>query len=381
MTIIGHILQLISFMQLPRSRKQIVFYSEGRASWEHLETLISDLLSSPDTPVCYITSGKDDPGLQIAHANYAAFLTDEGWVRNWLFENIDTDVMVMTMPDLDLYQVKRSHHPVHYIYAQHSLVSLHMAYRTGAFDHFDTILCSGPYHMREIKAMEEKYNLSKKKLIEHGYSRLFNIRDEGHKREGLDTDKTSPKHVLIAPSWGPQGLIETVGSIIVNNLLDSGYKVTLRPHPQTVKFSKNKIDNILKRNGSNPLFSLEVDVSGQNSLHESDVMISDWSGAALEYAFGLKKPVLYIDVPEKVNNPHYEELEIVPFEFWVRDKIGRVLPVQKLDQIDTVLSDIINSSQMSSDIEKVCRENLFDATVNNKPISHIRNIIQDKNKD
>ena len=32
-------------------------------------------------------------------------------------------------------------------------------------------------------------------------------------------------------------------------------------------------------------------------------MVSDWSGAALEYSFGLKKPVIFLDLPKKVNNP------------------------------------------------------------------------------
>mgnify|MGYP003326545469 CR=1 FL=1 len=46
-------------------------------------------------------------------------------------------------------------------------------------------------------------------------------------------------------------------------------------------------------------------MSTQESLHRSDLMISDWSGAALDYALGLNKPVLFIDVPRKVNNLDY----------------------------------------------------------------------------
>lgn len=347
----------------------------------HLEELIGDLLHSSDIPVCYITSGENDPGLQYDHENYTAFLTDEGWVRNWLFENIDTDVMVMSMPDLGQYQLKRSHHPVHYIYVQHSLVSLHMAYRKGAFDHFDTIFCSGPYHMKEIRAMESMYGLQAKKLVEYGYSRLFRIMDEDDKRTPEVTGCNKPKHVLIAPSWGTQGLIETVGVEIVQLLLDGGFKLTLRPHPQTLKFSKNKIDIIRKRFGLNPLFTLEVDVASQDSLHKSDVMISDWSGAALEYAFGLLKPVLYIDVPEKANNPEYKELGLAPFENWVRKEIGRILPLQELHRVNEMLAEIVNSDRLKEEIIKVRSANIFDSTVNENAISHIFRLIQDKSKD
>ena len=42
----------------------------------------------------------------------------EGHIRNWIFENLVADVMVMTTPDLDQYQLKRSVNKVHYIYAR-----------------------------------------------------------------------------------------------------------------------------------------------------------------------------------------------------------------------------------------------------------------------
>jgi hypothetical protein len=135
-------------MQLPKEQRRLTFYSEGKNYWPHLEGLIREVLATSDIPVCYISSGKDDPGLFLEHANYLTFKIDEGFVRNWLFENIETDVMVMTMPDLHQYQVKKSKHKVHYVYVQHSLVSLHMAYRKGAFDHYDTIFCGTTSHQR-----------------------------------------------------------------------------------------------------------------------------------------------------------------------------------------------------------------------------------------
>ena len=53
--------------------------------------------------------------------------------------------------------------------------------------------------------------------------------------------------------------------------------------------------------------------------------MSDWSGVALEYAFGLVRPVLFVDVPRKVNNAEYERLGIEPIEASIREKVGRVV--------------------------------------------------------
>ena len=116
---------------------------------------------------------------------------------------MDVDVVVMTMPDLNQFQIKRSRFSVHYVYVQHSLVSLHMIYRKGAFDHFDTVFCSGDHHIAEIRAMESKYKLPRKNLVKHGYGRLDSILSERARRRRSSADRPAvKKHVLIAPSLG-----------------------------------------------------------------------------------------------------------------------------------------------------------------------------------
>jgi len=319
-----HLKAVMRFMQLPKSQRRLTFYCEGKNYWPHLEGLIKQILATSDVPICYISSDDNDPGLSLKHKNLQTFKIDEGFVRNYLFENLETEIMVMTMPDLHQYQVKRSKHKVHYVYLQHSLVSLHMIYRKGAFDHYDTIFCAGPHHLKEVRATEKKYNLPKKNLVKHGYARLDSIVAEAKKHP--KTNKNNPKHILIAPSWGPDCIIELgLGGNIVDKLLTAGYQVTLRPHPQTIKFANDKISSILKKHNQNKLFTFEANVAGQKSLHASDVMICDWSGAALDYAFGLNKPVLFIDVPKKVNNQDYQDIDIEPFEVSIRDKIGTVI--------------------------------------------------------
>ena len=66
-------------------------------------------------------------------------------------------------------------------------------------------------------------------------------------------------------------------------------------------------------------------------------MISDWSGAALDYAFGLGKPVVFVDTPRKINNPDYQELGIEPFEVAIRETIGQVLSLDNIDNIAELL--------------------------------------------
>ena len=338
---IKYILQANKFLLLPDGMRRIVFYSEGKNYWPIFKGLIDGILHQSELNVCYITSGKDDPGFEYHDRRFKSFLIDESYVRNWLFENMKADVFIMTMPDLNNYQVKRSKHPVHYIYVQHALMSLHMAYRHGAFDWFDTVFCSGPHHVKEIRCLEEKYNLPQKKILEHGYARLDSI----IKQERLTKVERDYKHALFAPSWGHNAVIEIgLGDQVVEKLLSFGYKVTFRPHPETLKSSAKIIDQIVSKHKENKMFLYEKGVSSLDSFHESDFMISDWSSAALEYSFGLRKPVIFLDLPKKINNPMYREIDIIPLEVSVRKDIGVVTGV---DQLTTSLVNSLSYGQVN----------------------------------
>ena len=344
MKFIRFLRNVIRFLQLPPKSRSLTFYSEGRNYWGYLEPLLSEVLSTSDVAVCYISSDENDPGLLLEHPNFRTFVIDEGHVRDWLFRNIEADVFVMTMPDLNQYQVKRSRHAVHYVYVQHSLVSLHMVYREGAFDHYDTIFCAGPHHIRETRAIEAEYGLRPKNLVAHGYGRLDTILRQSRGRSSKVAQAGSHRHVLVAPSWGPEGMIESgVGDAVVDHLLRRNWRVTLRPHPQTYKFAKRNVDAILRRHRENRLFAHELNVMGQDSLRDSDAMISDWSGVALEYMLALKKPVLYVDVPMKVNNAAYRRIGLEPLEKSIRKSdLSDILGLHELhrapDKIEELLS-------------------------------------------
>lgn len=343
-----HFRNALRFTGLPAEERRLTFYSEGKNYWPHLGGLVEYILEHSDLKVNFITSGVDDPVFQLNHPNLSVFKIDDGHVRNWLFENIETDLFIMTMPDIDKYQVKRSKHDVHYLYVQHALMSLHMVYRNGAFDHYDTVFCSGSHHVREMRAIEKLHGLEPKVLVEHGYAWLDSIVEQSKSREKIKKDKNTPKHVLIAPSWGPDGVIETgVGAKLTDHLLRQGYQVTLRPHPETIKHAKPQVDKIVDAHKSNPLFAYEANVAGQDSLHNSDVMITAWSGAAFDYGFGLGKPVVFVDVPKKLNNPDYEQIPLPPVEIYIREELGTVVAPDEIETLD--ISALKPPSQKSID--------------------------------
>jgi len=331
--------ELSRFKGLEPKARSIVFYAEDAGSSRHFEPIIRELVGSHGKQICYITSSPHDPVLRMGDHRIKTFCIGLGIVRTLFFLFLRANVMVMTMPDLETYHIKRSKHPVHYVYIFHTIVSTHMIFRPGAFDHFDSIMCVGPHHQEEIRATERLHGLKPKILIEAGYGNLDSIlrSQEAAPVDMLQAGAES-KRVLIAPSWGENGLLETSALELVDVLLRAGHRVTVRPHPMTIRQHPKLVAKLRKRFASSPDFHLAVDLASQGTVDESDIMISDWSGAALEYAFGLERPVLFVDVPRKVNNPDYEKIPCVPIEVKLRSEIGEVVSPDRISDVPALVN-------------------------------------------
>ncbi len=321
----------IGLNKLSKSGIGIAFYSEGNAFNGFLRPVIKALTTDLDLEICYLTSDPNDTFLLDPSHNVTPVYIGWGSAMTYAFQTLKFDVLVMTMPDLNSFHIKRSLHPVHYIYLQHSLVSSHMVYRTGAFDHFDTIFCSGPHQIAEIREWESINGLAAKDIYEHGYAPLETIMQgfKAHLQSSPSTSKS--RRVLLAPSWGPEGVIDRGAAPLIESLLEAGHYVTLRTHPHSMRTSFAKIEELKKTFTPHPNFDIDQDTSMFDSLYDTDVLVSDWSGIALEYGLGLERPIIFIDVPRKVNNPRYTELENIPFEVTAREQLGVVLSPDKLD--------------------------------------------------
>lgn len=299
-----------------RAKGEIVFYAEHKNYYPYLEGLVKEL--GIDN-VSYVSSDPDD-------------ITKDFYL-NKLFPLfmafVNCKVFIMTMTDLNLFHIRRSIHPVHYVYVFHSPVSTHMMYRFGAFDHYDSILCVGPHQVGEIRTQEMLYGLKPKRLVEAGYYRLEKLYEAYKRYNKKDREVT----VLVAPGWGSPNLLEVCSQELLEALLSKGYKVILRLHPETVK---------RRQFASYDGVTLETSVTSMNSLVEADVLITDWSGVALEYALGTERPVISIDTPPKVHNPRYRELGIEPIESLLRREVGVVVQPNDVKGISTVIQEVLN---------------------------------------
>ena len=353
--------ELEKFNKLNLDERSIVFYSEDISSFVHFEQIIHELTKEMGYQICYVTSAKDDPILNSQNKKIKAFYIGSGAARTKFFMELKAEVLVMTMPSLETYFIKRSRvYPVHYVYVFHSINSTHRNYRKNAFDHFDSIFCTGPHHVKEIIATEQLYNLKQKNLVTCGYGLFDKLEKNKPVKNQEMCTKDGRKKILVAPSWGKKGLLETKGLELVKILLDAGYHVTVRPHPMTIRKWPNIIKTIKNEFKDNTNFEMETDVSSFESLYSAYGLISDWSGIGFEYAFVCERPVLYIDVPQKTNNPYYNDIPYEPLENSIRNLIGKVISTNELESIPKIIeSTYENIDLFETKIQEVRNETVF----------------------
>lgn len=345
---------LCRYLGAPSGRRRLTFYSERAVYFQYFEDFIREILATSDLEICYISSDISDKRLAWMDPRIHVYYADKLMPLFLLLS--DAAAWVMTMTDLHQFHVRRSVAGAHHVYLFHAMVSTHMIYRKGAFDHYDTLLCAGPHHVREIQRAEEIYRLPAKRLLETGYPLLDKIRAESASRK---RNHGEPRTVLVAPSWAPGNIMESCVRPLVSALAGKGWRIILRPHPEFLKRKRDVIDSLRADLLAYTGVEMETEFLNKNSIHDADVLITDWSGIGLEYAFGTERPVLYIDTPRKVTNPEYERLGLPPIEEDIREKIGTILSMGDCGKAPEAIESMLLHCEKYCNRIRELRENLL----------------------
>lgn len=324
--------------------KKLVFYSESSGFYKYFENVIEYILKNSNIVIHYVTSDPNDAIFQKDESKIIPYYIGERRLITFMMK-MDADIVVMTMPDLEKFHIKRSYvrKDVEYIFMFHGPLSMHMTMREGCVDNFDTIFCVGPHIYDEIRKTEEIYNLPSKNLIKCGYGVLETLTESYDKFKDNINSKTT---ILIAPSWQKDNIVDSCIHDIINNMKLLNFKIIVRPHPEFIKRFPNKVLELKNHYCDFDNIEIETDFSRSTSIYEADLLISDWSGVAYEYAFATKKPVLFINTAMKVMNPNYTKLGIEPLEISLRNKVGISLDLNNLDLVEGVINKLLSESEI-----------------------------------
>lgn len=331
------------------TNKHLVFYSERSGFYKYFENVIDYLLNHSNVTIHYITSDPNDAIFKKAEEQPRIkpyYIGEKRLIT--LMMKMDADMVVMTMTDLENFHIKRSYlrKDIEYVYLFHAPLSFIMTLRDGALDHYDTIFCTGKGQVEEIRKSEEFYHLPEKKIIECGYGVIENMRKHYLENESQYRSQ-KVKKILIAPSWQEDNILDSCLDKILQSSLRDGWQIIVRPHPEYVKRYGVRWSRLLEQYKDIPesQLILQTDFSSNETVYSADVLVSDWSGIAFEYAFATRKPVLSINTPMKVANPNYAKVIPEPLNLSLRSEIGVQLAPADADQAGKVLAEMLNHAE------------------------------------
>jgi len=360
--------------------KHLVFYSESNGFYKYYKGIIEYLLKNTNITIHYITSDYNDNIFKLEKENsqIKAYYIEEKKLIT-LMMKMDADVVVMTMPDLQNYHIKKSYvrKDIEYLYIPHCMDSMNLTMRKGSTDHFDTIFVTNKYQEEEETKANLVHHLNRK-IVKWGYTLLDDMIDDYNKNKKLNKQKT----ILIAPSWQKDNIVDLCLDDILDNLKNTDYKIIVRPHPQHVRHMKEKFEQLKELYKNNKNIVIQTDFSSNDTVFNADLMISDWSAIAHEYAYTTKKPVLFIDTPMKIMNPDYKDLNIEPINIWSREKIGKVIKTKEINKISKTIDEMLkNNDKYKDKITKLVDDSVYNIGCSDKVGAlYIIKAIQDKIK-
>ena len=332
------------FLAFPN--KQIVFYSEKNGFYKYFRDVIEAIQRRTDIIIHYISSDPEDEIFSLESDSFHTYYIEEKLMV--LMMRMDADIVVMTTPDLQKYYIKRSmvRDDVEYVYIDHGMNSVNLMLRKGALDAFDTVFCSNDSVLQEIRAQEKVYGLKPKTLVKYGYAMIDQMIRTYSDQPPV---KNEPPVILIAPSWQEDNIMDICIDGILRNLLPLQLQVIVRPHPQYVRHYPEKLDALRKNYRDFTNFCLQEDFSSNQTVFNADILVTDWSGIAYEYAFTTLKPCLFINTPMKVMNPDYRDIGLEPFDLVIRNQIGIALQPKETDQIADAIERLLHEPVFSKE--------------------------------
>ncbi len=326
------------------ANKHLVFHSESSGFYKYYKGMIEYILENTNLTIHYITNDYNDQIFEIAKKNprIKPYYIEEKKIIT-LMMKMDADVVVMTMPDIDNYHIKRSYirKDIEYVYVPHGMDSANLTMRTGSMDHYDSVFVTGKHQREECEETNKVYGLKNRKIIDWGYALLDDMIAD-YKKSKKPASKT--KTIMIAPSWQKDNIIDLCLEDVLESLKGGDYNVIVRPHPQQVRHMKDAFEK-MKEKYAGTNIEIQTDFANSSSVFNADLLITDWSSIGLEYAFTTEKPVISIDTPMKIMNPEYKKIKVDPINIWIREEIGEVVKVKDVKNINKVVARLLKDQK------------------------------------
>ena len=342
----------------------LVIFSDGKQYWKVFAPICKEL-SARGQEVVYYTMSEADPALSAELPGMTAEFIGEDNRAFTKLNFLKANVVFSTTPGLDVYQWKRSKDVDFYVHIPHAPNDITL-YRMFGIDYYDSILLSGDYQVKQIRQMEAKRELPAKDLKLVGIPYMD---DMAARLDSVGKAEAHERTVLLAPSWGDSALFGVYGGKIIEKLLETGYHVIVRPHPQSFKSEKELMDKLMEKFPNSDKLEWNRDSDNFEVLRRSDILISDFSGVTFDFSLIYDKPVIY-------TTPNFD---LGPYDAWwmeeplwtttILPQIGAELTEDKMDSLKELIDTCIEDPRYAEGRKKAKAETWANAGAGAKAVA------------
>jgi YidC/Oxa1 family membrane protein insertase len=344
-----------------QAEKELVFYALNGGQYKYYKNIIEYLLEHSDVVIHYLTNDPEDVVFQLDHERIEAYYASQRKTISLLLK-LKTKIFFTTVPDLQVYHMKRSivQEDIEYIHIIHGIPSAHMTAREKAYDHFDTIFCVGPHHVRELQRRIQIANLPSKNLVKAGYPVYDQLIESYSERRDQVNDRPQ---ILIAPSWQKENILETCIDEILDALVGKGYQIIVRPHIQFTIMFPDRMEELAGKYAkytTTEEIIFDLNFAENKYIFTADLLMTDWSGIAYEFSYCGLRPSVFINTPMKVLNPNYELYGLEVTDITLRDKVGISVDIDQLEMLGKKIASLLaNKDEYKERIQEVVENHLF----------------------
>ena len=330
-----------------------VIFSDSKNYWSTFKP-ICDEFERRGIDVVYWTASPDDPALNEEYEHVNCEFIGEGNKAFAKLNMMRADICLSTTPGLDVYQWKRSRNVRYYVHIMHSAATT-LLYRMFGMDYYDALLLTGEFQKKEVRELEEVREDPPKEIEVVGCVYLDGLKNKLDKAGHIQRE-TDRKTILLAPSWGEAAIMKLYGNRLIDALIKTGYRIIIRPHPQSIKSEKDMIEKLMKEYPETEDLEWNNDPDNFDVLRRADLMITDFSAIILDFALVFDKPVIYAeyDLDKSVydaawiDHPLWQE-EMFP-------KLGKALKEEQFDDLKSIIDSMISSEAFASGRETAREE-------------------------
>lgn len=346
-------------------RRHIVIYGESANYWGTFKPLLEEF-GRRGEPVEYLTSSENDPCFT---ASLPECITcryiGTGNKAYTALNFIKADVMVLTTPGVDVLQIRRSKGAGKYIHVVHSLTDIHY-YKLFSFDYYDAVICNGNYQVQSIRNLEKERGTRPKELPIAGCPYLDGLKKRLDMQNHAEPDKNC---ILVAPTWGKLSMFTKYGSTVPKILAEAGFKIILRPHPQSYISDLKLMEQIEADLAGYDNITWDKNPDGFESLQKASVMISDISGIILDFAFLFLRPVIAL-YDENQNPDGFEAFDLthLRWDMAILKEIGPAFNDKDMKYLPELVKRTALENSWQKNIAKIRNENIANFGNAAKPV-------------